>query len=218
MSRYSFDTELHELHNELLRMGSLVEKQIYECVNAIIKQNTDIAEEVVKNDDEVDEMQKIIEDKCVILIARQQPLAKDLRNIFTTIKIATDLERMADHAVDIAKMTKRLKNQKYIKQLVDIPRMSDIVKVMIKDSLDAYVEGNVEKAYSTCKMDDEIDAIYKRIFDELLDIISTRPEAANQGAQFMFICKYLERIADHATNICESTIYLVTGEHIDLND
>ncbi|MBC8060118.1 MAG: phosphate signaling complex protein PhoU [Clostridiaceae bacterium] len=216
--RKVFDEELQDLHNILLRMGSVVEKQIYLCIESLVNQDVEQGEEVIKNDDIVDDLQKEIEDKAIKLIAMQQPLATDLRNIFTATKIATDLERMADHAVDIAKITKRLKNEKYIKELVQIPIMADLVKDMIKQSLDAFVEGNVDKAYKACKNDDEIDRIYKDIFEELLLLMAKDSSTVTQAAQFLFVCKFLERIGDHATNICEWTIYLVTGEQVDLND
>jgi phosphate transport system protein len=216
--RGAFDLNLQELHNDLLRMGSIVEKQIHQCIEGLVNQDEKLSDLVIINDDLVDSLQKEIEDKCIKLIAMQQPLAKDLRTIFTTIKIVTDLERMADHAVDIAKIAKRLKNEKYIKELIDIPKMADIVQTMIKDSLDSYVDSNVEKAYSTCKMDDSVDSIYKQVFSELLVNMTKDTATITQATQFLFVCKFLERIADHTTNICESTIYLVTGEQIDLND
>lgn len=218
MTRGSFDTNLQELHNDLLRMGSIVEKQIYECIEALVNQDETQANKVIDNDDLVDELQKEIEGKCIKLIATQQPLALDLRNIFTTTKIVTDLERMADHAVDIAKITKRLKGEKYIKQLIDIPKAADIVKDMIKQALDAYVEGDVEKAYAVCKMDDKVDALYKQVFSELLGLMAKDSSTVNQATQFLFVCKFLERVADHVTNICEWTIYLVTGDQVDLNE
>ncbi len=218
MSRKVFEANLQELHNDLLRMGSIVEKQIHDCIDALVTQNTEKAEKIMKNDDVVDDLESEIEDKAIKLIAMQQPLASDLRNIFTTTKIVTDLERMADHAVDIAKITLRLKDEKYIKQLIDIPRMAEIVELMIKDSLDAYVEGDVEKAYAVCKRDDKVDTIYKEVFKELLELMIQNPKTVNQATQFLFICKFLERIADHTTNICEWTIYLVTGEKVDLNE
>ena len=218
MSRKVFEANLQELHNDLLRMGSIVEKQIHDCIDALVTQNTEKAEKIMKNDDVVDDLESEIEDKAIKLIAMQQPLASDLRNIFTTTKIVTDLERMADHAVDIAKITLRLKDEKYIKQLIDIPRMAEIVELMIKDSLDAYVEGDVEKAYAVCKRDDKVDDIYKEVFKELLELMIQNPKTVNQATQFLFICKFLERIADHTTNICEWTIYLVTGEKVDLNE
>lgn len=218
MPRGAFDLNLQELHNDLLRMGSIVEKQIHQCIEGLVNQDEKLSDLVIINDDLVDSLQKEIEDKCIKLIAMQQPLAKDLRTIFTTIKIVTDLERMADHAVDIAKIAKRLKNEKYIKELIDIPKMAGIVQTMIKDSLDSYVDSNVEKAYSTCKMDDSVDSIYKQVFSELLVNMMKDTATITQATQFLFVCKFLERVADHTTNICESTIYLVTGEQIDLND
>lgn len=218
MTRGGFDTNLLSLHNELLRMGSIVEKQIYQSIEALVKQDMDLAIKLIEGDDTVDDLQKDIEDKCIKLIAMQQPLAKDLRNIFTTIKIVTDLERMADYAVDIAKIVKRLKDEKYIKELVDIPKIADIVKIMIKDALDSYVDGDIEKAKATCKMDDKIDDIYKHAFSDLLSFMNKDTSIVNQATQFLFVFKFLERVADHCTNICESTIYLVTGELVDLND
>ena len=218
MTRTSFDTHLQGLHNDILRMGSIVEKQIYECIEALVNQDGDLAEKIIENDTIVDNLEKEIEDACIKLIAMEQPLAIDLRTIFTATKIVTDLERMADHAVDIAKITLRLKNEKYIKQLVDIPKMGQIVKLMIKESLDAYVEGNVDKAYATCKLDDQIDTIYKDVFKELIMLMTEDSSLIPQATQFLFVCKFLERVADHTTNICEWTIYLVTGEQTDLND
>lgn len=218
MTRKMFEASLEDLHTDLLRMGSMVEKQIYECIEAIVNQNEELAEKIIKNDDVVDDMQKVIENKAIKLIAMQQPIASDLRNVFTTIKIVTDLERMADHAVDIAKVVKRVKNEKYAKPLVDIPKMGKLVKDMIKGALDAYVECNLDKAYEICKMDDELDALYKHIFNELLKMMAEDHSMINQSTQFLFVCKYFERVGDRTTNICESTIYLITGEQVDLND
>lgn len=218
MTRSSFDNNLQVLHNDLIRMGSIVEKQIYQSVKAMKDGDYESAEQIIKDDDIVDDLDREISDKCIKLIGREQPLAIDLRTIFTTSKIVTDLERMADHAVDIAKITIRLKGQKYIKPLIDIPKMGEIVQLMIKESLDAYVEGDVDKAYKVCKMDDEIDDLYKKVFLELLNMMKEDNTKIEQGSQFLFVCKFLERIADHVTNICEWTIYLVTGEQKDLND
>ena len=218
MTGKGFDSELQYLHNDILRMGSIVEKQIHQSIESLVNQDDNLASTVIKNDDLVDNLQKEIESKCIILIAREQPLAIDLRTIFTSIKLVTDLERMADHAVDIAKIARILKNEKFIKELIDIPKMADIVQNMIKESLDAYVEGNVDKAYDVCEMDDQIDGIYRRVFNELLPMMTKDSSIVNQVTQFLFICKYLERVADHVTNICEWTIYLVTGEQKDLNE
>ncbi|AKA69979.1 phosphate signaling complex protein PhoU [Clostridium scatologenes] len=218
MTRTGFDIALKELHNDLLRMGSIVEKQIHQCIESLVNKDVELADNIIKNDDLVDDLQKEIENKCIRLIAKEQPLAIDLRTIFTTTKLVTDLERMADYAVDIAKITKRLKNEKYVKELIDIPKMSEIVKDMIRSALDAYVAADVDRAYEVCKMDDEIDSLYKNVFTEMLTIMANNKQNVNQITQLLFVCKYLERVGDHVTNICEWTIYLVTGELKDLNE
>ncbi|MBC2582429.1 phosphate signaling complex protein PhoU [Clostridium sp. DJ247] len=218
MTRTGFDSALEGLHNDVLRIGSIVEKQIHQCIDALVKQDEKLAEQIIKNDDLVDNLQKEIENKCIKLIAKEQPLATDLRTIFTTTKLVTDLERIADYAVDIAKITIRIKNEKYIKELVDIPKIGGIVKEMIRKGIDSYVTADIEKAYAVCKLDDEVDGLYKKIFTEMLSLMSNNPSITNQVTQLLFVCKYLERIGDHVTNICEWTIYLVTGELKDLNE
>ena len=213
MARSKFDYALGEMHNDVLRMGSVVEKQIHQCIEALVNQDVKIAKQTIKNDDLVDNFQKEIR-----LTAREHPIATDLRIIFTTSKLVTDLERMADHAVDIAKVTLRLENEKYERKLIYIPQMTEIINKMIKRALDAYVDRNVEEAYEVCKMDDEVDKLYKNVFKEMLELMNKDKSRINQCTQLLFVCKYLERIADHVTNICEEAIYLVTGEQKDLNE
>ncbi|OFI05449.1 hypothetical protein CLOACE_17450 [Clostridium acetireducens DSM 10703] len=171
MLRKNFDYNLQVLRSDVLRMGNIVEKQIHESIKALINQNEELAQKIIVKDDLVDELQKEIEYKCVKLIAKEQPLAEDLRFIFTTIKIVTDLERMADHAVDICKIAILLKNEKYIKELINIPKISEIVKIMIEKVLEAYVSKDINKCYYVCKMDDDIDGLYRKTFDELIDIM-----------------------------------------------
>lgn len=218
MTRTSFDTGLKQLHDDLVKMGSIVEKQIHNSVEALASQDVASAEKLIKNDDLVDVLQKEIEDKCIKLIAKEQPLAIDLRNIFTTIKIVTDLERMADHAVDIAKITIRLANDTYVKNLIHIPEMAKLIKEMIKQSIDAYITNDVDKAYKVCDMDDKVDSLYRHVFSELIALMHKGDDKVEQASQLLFVCKYLERIGDHVTNICEWTIYLVTGKFVDLNE
>ncbi|MCB2292260.1 phosphate signaling complex protein PhoU [Clostridium algoriphilum] len=218
MIRKAFEANIQELHNDLIRMGSIVEKQIHDCIDALVTKDVEKAKKIMKDDDIVDDLEREIENKAIRLIAMQAPLAIDLRNIFTTTRIVTDLERMADYAVDVAKITVRIKDEKYVKQLVCIPRMGELVVLMIRDALDAYVEGDVEKAYEVCKRDDEVDKLYKEVFNDLLQVMIINQDTINQSTQLLFICKWLERIADHTTNICEWTIYLVTGEKINLNE
>lgn len=199
-------------------MGGIVEKQINDCISALVKQDSSLAEEIIKNDNLVDTMENDIEEKCVKLIARQQPLATDLRRIFATIKLVTDLERIADYAVDISRITLQLKDDRYIKPLIDIPKMGEIVQLMIKGAIDAYVDLDVKAAEEICSMDDQVDILNRQVFRDLLDIMKRDPETIPQSTQFLFISKFLERAGDHVTNVCEWIIYLVTGEHRNLND
>lgn len=217
MTRNSFDLKLQQLHEDLMAMGETVAKQIEESINALKEQDETLADKVIEDDDIIDKFEEEIEDKCIKLMATENPLAGDLRRIFITTKIITDLERMGDHAVDIAKIAKKLIGESYIKDLIDIPKMAKIVEVMIKDSLEVYITRDVDRAYKVSKMDDEVDKLYKSIFAELLIIMGNNPATINQASQFLFVCKFLERMADHTTNICEWTVYLESGEKLKLN-
>lgn len=218
MTRTAFDISLENLNEDLLRMGSIVSKQIHQCIEALINKDEELAEKIIENDDLIDKMERDIEDKCIKLIAREQPLAIDLRIIFTISRIIADLERMADHAANIAKSVKRLKGETYIKELIDIPKMSVLIEEMLRLSLDSFIERNTESAEKICRMDDEVDALFKKILNDLLEIMAKNHETINQGTQLTLIASKLERIGDHITNICEWNIYLVTGTHIDLNE
>lgn len=217
MTRNSFDSKLEQLHQDLMNMGAAVEKQIIDSIDALKNQDEKLADSVIKSDDIIDKYEEDIENKCIRLMATEQPIAIDLRRIFMSSKVITDLERMSDHAVDIAKIAKKLKGKEYIKELIDIPKMAEIVEKMLKEALKAYVERDVIKAREVCIMDDEVDGLYKNIFKELLDIMREDSNAVEQAGQFLFVCKYLERMADHTTNICEWTLYLETGEKLNLN-
>jgi len=217
MTRNSFDLKLQQLHEDLMAMGEAVAKQIEDSIDALKKQDEILAEKVIQKDDVIDDFEEDIEDKCIKLMATEQPLAGDLRRIFITTKIITDLERMGDHAVDIAKISKKLIGETYIKELIDIPNMAKIVEKMIKDSLEVYITTDINRAHEVSKMDDQVDRLFKSIFDELLVIMRNDQTTINQASQFLFICKFLERMADHATNICEWTIYLESGEKLKLN-
>lgn len=218
MTRNYFDKELHELHLLMLKMCTEVEEALVNTVYALKNQDINMAQAVIDGDDVIDDMEYIIEERCLKLIALQAPMAKDLRFIATAMKIITDLERIADHAVDIAKITIRLADEKYIKELIDIPRMGEITTKMIKESIDAYVNQDAVKAREVAKIDDEVDALHKQIFRELLLIMMEDPKKISQATSFLFISKSLERIGDYVTNICEKIIYAVTGEHENLND
>lgn len=218
MSRVLFDLALKNLNNDLLRMCEEVKKQIRLSIKSLVNKDIELAKQVIKDDDIIDNFNKEIEDRCVRVIATEQPLAKDLREIFTAIKVVTDLERMADYAVDIAKITTHLKDDEYIKELIQIPELAEKVLNIISLAIDAYVKGDSKKAYEICKMDDEIDSLYKEILEELFNIMVENNSLATQAGRFMFVAKNLERIGDHVTNICEWTIYLVDGTYVDLNE
>lgn len=218
MTRNYFDQELQELQVSLLKMSSMVEELLHNSVKSLKAQDVELARKVIEDDDLIDEMEFVVEDKCLKLIALQSPLAKDLRLIATALKIITDLERIADYAVDIARITIKLANEKYIKELIDIPRMSEIAVDMVKGSIDAYVNLDIEEAKNVAKMDDEMDALYKQIFRELLFIMMEDNNTVHQATYFLLISRYLERIGDHVTNICERIIHTVTSEHVNLNE
>ncbi|MDA8235688.1 MAG: phosphate signaling complex protein PhoU, partial [Clostridia bacterium] len=186
-------------------------------IQSLAKQDIELANKVVEGDQVIDDLDLEIEDKCMKLIATQQPMAKDLRRIGTGFRIIIDLERMGDHATDIAKVTRRFGNQPLIKPLIDIPKMAGLAQNMVRGVLDAYVRGDINLAQETCKVDDEIDHLYRLVLEELVEIMQKDNTTIFQATHLLFVAKYLERIADHATNIGESVIYLETGLRKDLN-
>lgn len=205
------------LQQDLVKMGSLVEEFIYLAVKSLIEGDISIAEQVIQRDDLLDQMEMDIEHRCLQFIALQQPMASDLRKIGTMLKMATDLERMADHAVDIAKAAKELHGQEHIKTMENIPKLATLVQEMVRQSIDAYVHNDKELALSTSEKDDQIDALYKQLFNELVALMSEHREYTHQGSQLLMIAKCLERIADHATNLNEWVVYQITGSIPDLN-
>jgi phosphate transport system protein len=218
MTRNYLDKDLANLHDLILKMCELVVKSLNDSIKSLRNQDTKLAEEVINLDDEIDRMEVEIETACTRLIALQQPAAKDLRLITATFKIITELERVADHGVDIAKITKRIYKEKYIKELIDIPRMGEIVTGMLKDSISAYMDEDMDRAREISKRDDIVDALYSQIFRELLVLMMEDTKKIKQSTYFLLISQYIERVADHVTNICESIIYMVSGEHTDLNE
>ncbi|KFX59127.1 phosphate signaling complex protein PhoU [Clostridium botulinum] len=218
MTRESQDTRVKEINRQLLKMTSLVEKQIHDSMISLKNHDSDMADKVIKYDDKVDDLQKIIEEDCIKFIAMEQPLATDLRRVFTASKIVTDLERMADHAVDICKITKRLNQAIFKENISELWDMEVKVREMINLSIEAYIKDDVDFAYKVCKMDDVIDDLYKRLFGVCIGEIKKNENLINQGTQLLFVIKYLERIADHVTNICEWTIFSKYGTYVDLNE
>lgn len=213
VTRHFFDRELEELHLQIIKMGSLVEESIEKTILALKKQDVELAKKIFDDDDIIDDLEQRIEKICLNLIARQQPLAKDLRTISTALKIITDMERIADHSADIAEITIRMANVKYIKPLIDIPKMAELAKNMVNKSIDAYIRQDIELAQAVCDSDDDVDNLFSKITLELINIMKNDSETVEQAIDFMLIAKYLERMADHATNIGEWVVFNVTGEH-----
>lgn len=217
-ARSYFERSLKEIQQDILRLGSLVEQAVYDAIQALVQQDMALAAQVIMGDEIIDELCLEIEEKCVRLMATQQPMARDLRVIVTGINILTSLERMGDHCVDIARATMCLTGHPFtVRPVQYIPEMADIVQQMVKDGLDAYVKGDVHKAVDMCAMDDEVDFIFNRIFRELISCMKEKPANIHQSAYLLYVNRYIERIADHATNIGEAVIYLVTGERRELN-
>lgn len=213
-TRQGFSNELETLRQEILEMGRLVENALDDAVKSLTTQDAALAHKVMQGDDVIDDKQVEIEDKCMILIARQQPLARDLRIVGTGLKITTDLERMGDHAYDIAKISIYLADKKLIKPLVDIPRMNNLAKKMLTDSLEAYFKLDIALAEQVCNADDEVDSLYRQTVRELLTYMMEDPTTITQAMNLIFVARYLERVADHATNLAEWIIYLVTGQRL----
>jgi len=215
--RTALDNDLKELHIQIVKMGTLIEKRIDDTINALVSHNVELAREVVVGDKKFNLMEVEIEEKCVSVIATQQPVATDLRDILSILKIVTDLERIADHCADISKITIGLANETYVKPLIDIPLMAKKAKNMLKLTIDCYIDHDVEKGRLVCSLDDEVDRYYFLIYEELQHIIKINPEQIKQCLDFLQIAKYLERMADHSTNIAEWVIYSVEGHRLDGN-
>jgi len=217
-TRQGFDNDLEELRMNILDLGKMVEQRIGQAVRSMISQDLELANTVVVGDLAVNELQAIVEEKCILLIATQQPLARDLRKLVAGFKISIYLERMGDLSVDLAKLTIRIGQEELIKPLIDIPRMSTLVQEMINKGLKAYIQEDCEAASLMALMDDQIDGIYANVFGELRVIMMEDPQKVTQANYLLFACRFLERLGDYCTNIAEEIVYLCRGERVDLNE
>lgn len=212
--RTNFDKELDLLNKELIKMGSLVEDRIKGSVDALINRDENLAKNIIEGDIEVDNMERDIESKCLKLILRQQPVARDLRLISSILKMITDLERIGDHAQDISEISLLFSREKHIKELTHIPQMAESTIYMVKKSIDAFVNHDMDLAYEVIKFDDKVDHLFDIIKDELIILIREDVNNGEQAINFLMIAKYFERIGDHAENIAEWVVYSITGEHV----
>jgi phosphate transport system protein len=209
-----FDEELKALKEKILRMGALVEEQIRNSIKALVERDSDVARQVITNDHQVNAMDVEIDEDCLRLIALHQPMAKDLRFITTAMKISTELERMSDLAENIAERAIELNAEPQLKPYIDIPRMAEHAQRMVKEALDAFVNHDSDLARKVCRDDDFIDDLTHQIFRELLTYMVEDSHTISRAVRITFVAKYLERVADHATNVAELVVYLVEGKII----
>jgi len=208
-----FDQELKDLKQEILKMGAFAEEAIYKSVEALKNRDRELAKSVVDNDSNIDQLELSIDEKCIDLIARYQPMANDLRFITTGMKINSELERISDIAVDIAQRTLELIAKPLLKPLIDIPKLTSVAQNMVKMSIDAFVKGDIELAKKVLLSDPEANNLRNIIQKELTeDYMAKDPSSAPRAVQLLLITRFLERICDHTTNIAEDVIYMVQAE------
>jgi len=213
VTRKDFENDLKLLHNEIITMGSEVEKAISDSIKAFSEHDLELCGTIIANDKAINEMEKKIESKCIWLIAREQPIASDLRNITTALKMTTDIERIGDHAADIAELTTRIDAKNTFADSSHLSEMAAAVIEMVNSAVNAYVKYDIELAKKTIAKDDAVDDYFNLIKQELVTTFKTQPQHMDSAIDFLLIAKYLERIADHAVNICEWVYFSQTGKH-----
>ncbi|WP_083402080.1 phosphate signaling complex protein PhoU [Bacillus sp. MUM 116] len=216
-TRANFDKQLLDLKKLLLDMAQKAEMAIKDAMVALINQDLEKAQQIINEDSVIDELEQEINNKAIILIAKESPVATDLRRIIAALKISSEVERVGDQAVNIAKSTLHIGKEKHIKEIVDIPNMMEIALDMLSDSLKAFIYEDTDLAEKCAAKDDQVDEMYGKLVKELLGFIPNYPNQTNQITQLAFVCRYIERLGDHSTNIAENVIFLVTGKRYDLN-
>ena len=211
----SFDEELEDLNEIIVRMGGLAEAQLASAIEALSKRDAELAVRVIKSDDAIDSLETQVDIKAVNVLALRQPMAVDLRRVVSALKIASDLERIGDYAKNVAKRVQVLCQSPTVRPAFAIPRMAQLAQTIIKDTLDAYVAGDVRKADEVWLRDEEIDEMYTSLFRELLTYMMEDPRHITPCTHLLFIAKNIERIGDHATNIAETIHFMVTGERME---
>ena len=217
MVRQVFHEQIRELLEDLLEMGQMVADSIDRAVQALAKQNEDLAQQVIDFDDEINAFQREIDEKCLVLIATQQPMASDLRAILAVSNIAAELERIGDYSEGIARLAIKLAGKPLLKPLIDIPRMAEEGRRMLLTSLEAFARQDVETAAQIGKEDDIVDALYDQVYRELLVFMMEEPRTITQATYLLWVAHNLERIADRTTNIAERVIFMDSGKIVDLN-
>lgn len=217
MVRRAFEEQIRELLEDLLEMGQMVADSIDRSIQALARQDEDLAREVIDFDDEINTAQYDIDEKCLVLIATQQPMAGDLRTILAVTNIASELERIGDYTEGIAKLAIKLAGKPFLKPLIDIPRMAETGRQMLTASLEAFAREDVDAAREIGRADDTVDALYDQVYRELLVFMMGDPRTISQATYLLWVAHNLERIADRTTNIAERVVFIASGQIVDLN-
>ncbi len=217
MTRTDYTQQLDELQAAVVTMSSMVDKALARAVEALTKQDLQLARDVVAGDAVINQQRWSVEEQALLLIATQAPMAKDLRRIVSAMAIATDLERMADHCAGIGKIVIEIAHQPPLKPLVDLPRMADVARQMLSDAISAYIALDAASAQAVAHRDDELDVLYNQIYRELLTYMMADPSTINRATHLLWVAHNMERIGDRVTNICERVIFSATGELVEVN-
>jgi phosphate transport system protein len=215
--RTNFHRSLKEIEDELLTVGSMVEKGLLRSMEALKNRNLELANQIIADDKKINSLRYDIEDKCIHLIATQQPMAVDLRKIVSMLSIAAELERIGDHAEGIGNIVIMIGDEPPLKPLIDLPRMTDITVDMLRRALQAFINSDEQAARKIVKEDDSIDDLYNQVFRELISFMVEDPRTITRATRLIWVAHNLERSADRVTNICERVIFVVTGKLEDLN-
>lgn len=210
-ARFSFEHELDILNQNLTEMGYLIEAAIDKVIKAYKEEDQAMAAEIVKGDRTINDMERVIESRCLTLILRQQPVAKDLRIVTTALKVVTDMERIGDHAADISELIIRNRFKSNYSLLEEIPKMAEVAKQMVHKAVEAFIANDVNAAKETMTMDDQVDDLFNQVKQAVIEAMTNYSDKADIYIDLLMIAKYLERIGDHAVNICEWTEFHETG-------
>lgn len=209
-----YEQELQQLKEEILKTGAIVEEMIALCMKALVDRDSNIAQEVLRKDPEVNRLEMKIDDLCLQLLALRQPAGPDLRSVAIGLRASKDLERIGDLAVNIAEQALELNKVPQLKPYIDLPKMALSAQNMMKTALDAFVRHDADLAQEVCGMDDEVDLLNDKVFDELVTLMENDSSAVSRATRLILVSRHLERIADHATNIAEEVIFMVKGKDI----
>lgn len=211
--RPKMDQELVEINDLVTKMTQQVEGAIVDSIKAIKEKDMELARKIIDNDEAIDDMDDEINEKCYLFLATQSPLAGDLRYCISIMKMVTDLERIGDHCEDLAKYAIRMEHEEYYKELIDLPRMSEMAASMVKNAIRAFLDRDLRLARKVWKADEEVDELFRNIYEEQLNIATSDSKNTRLSIMFAFVAAHLERIADYATNICEETVFSLEGDY-----